>query len=122
MVKNATDVVVASSVESKDGTNYNADDAKEMELTDEASAESLVYKSLHAVKSFTMPKSMSPLAKAVFLAGYVRGKEGYGLHLYGFYSRYNQCQIINSSTCQPVISSTSQLVILSTCQLVNLST
>lgn len=119
MVKNATDVVVAPSAESKDGTNYNADDVKEMKLTDEASGESLVYKSLHAVKSFTMPKSMSPLAKAVFLAGYVRGKEGYGLHLYGYYSRYNQCQIINSSTSQPVISSTSQLVISSTSQLVN---
>ena len=45
MVKNATDVVVASSAESKDGTNYNADDVKEMKLTDEASGESLVYKS-----------------------------------------------------------------------------
>ena len=91
MVKNATDVVVASSAESKDGTNYNADDVKEMKLTDEASGESLVYKSLHAVKAFTMPKSMSPFAKAVFLVGYVRGKEGYGLHLYGFNSRYNGC-------------------------------
>lgn len=93
-----------------------------MKLIDEASGESLVYKSLHAVKSFTMPKSMSPLAKAAFLAGYVRGKEGYGLHLYGYHSRYNQCQIINSSTCQLVISSTSQLVISSTYQLVISST
>jgi len=54
MVKNATDVVVASSVESKDGTNYNADDVKEMKLTDEASGESLVYKSLHAVIFFLL--------------------------------------------------------------------
>ena len=66
MVKNATDVVVASSAESKDGTNYNADDVKEMKLTDEASGESLVYKSLHAVIFFTMPKSMSPSPKRYF--------------------------------------------------------
>lgn len=57
MVKNATDVVVASSAESKDGTNYNADDVKEMKLTDEASGESLVYKSLHAVIFLLCPRA-----------------------------------------------------------------
>ena len=75
MVKNATDVVVASSAESKDGTNYNADDVKEMKLTDEASGESLVYKSLHAVKAFTMPKSMSPSPKRYFWLVMYEGKK-----------------------------------------------
>ena len=75
MVKNATDIVVASSVESKDDTNYNADDVKETKLTDEASGESLVYKSLHAVKSFTMPKSMSPSPKRYFWLVMYEGKK-----------------------------------------------
>ena len=116
MVKNATDVVVASSAESKDGTNYNADDVKEMKLTDEASGESLVYKSLHAVKSFTMPKSMSPSPKRYFWLVMYEGKKVTG------YISTATTRIITSvrlSTCQPVISSTSQLVISSTSQLVN---
>ena len=46
-----------------------------MKLTDEASGESLVYKSLHAVKSFTMPKSMSPSPKRYFWLVMYEGKK-----------------------------------------------
>ena len=62
-----------------------------MKLTDEASGESLVYKSLHAVKSFTMPKSMSPSPKRYFWLVMYEGKKVTGLHIYGYYSRYNRC-------------------------------
>ncbi len=109
MVKNATDVVVASSAESKDGTNYNADDVKEMKLTDEASGESLVYKSLHAVKSFTMPKSMSPSPKRYFWLVMYEGKKATGY--------------ISTATTRVITSvrlSTRQLVNLLSRQLLNL--
>ena len=66
MVKNVTDFVVATSPQSKEGTSYNADDVKEIKLTNEVSGESLEYKSLYAVKSFTMPKSMTPSPKRYF--------------------------------------------------------
>lgn len=103
MVKNATDIVVASSVESKDDTNYNADDVKETKLTDEASGESLVYKSLHAVKSFTMPKSMSPSPKRYFWLVMYEGKKVTGY--------------ISTATTRVITS-----VRLSTRYLINLST
>ena len=109
MVKNATDVVVASSVESKDGTNYNADDVKEMKLIDEASGESLVYKSLHAVKSFPMPKSMSPSPKRYFWLVMYEGKKVTG------YISTASTRVITS-----VRLSTRQLVNLLSRQLLNL--
>ena len=127
MVKNATDVVVASSVESKDGTNYNADDVKEMKLTDEASGESLVYKSLHAVKSFTMPKSMSPSPKRYFWLVMYEGKK-----VTGYIStattrvitsvRLSTRQLVNQLSRQLLNLLTRQLINLSTRQLVNSST
>ena len=119
MVKNATDVVVASSAESKDGTNYNADDVKEMKLTDEASGESLVYKSLHAVKSFTMPKSMSPSPKRYFWLVMYEGKKVTG------YISTATTRVITSvrlSTRQLVNLLSRQLVNLLSRQLVNSST
>ena len=127
MVKNATDVVVASSAESKDGTNYNADDVKEMKLTDETSGESLVYKSLHAVKSFTMPKSMSPSPKRYFWLVMYEGKK-----VTGYIStattrvitsvRLSTRQLVNQLSRQLLNLLTRQLINLSTRQLVNSST
>ena len=75
MVKNVTDFVVATSRESKEGTSYNADDVKEIKLTNEVSGESLEYKSLYAVKSFTMPKSMTPSPKRYFWLVVYKGKK-----------------------------------------------
>ena len=75
MVKNVTDFVVATSPQSKEGTSYNADDVKEIKLTNEVSGESLEYKSLYAVKSFTMPKSMTPSPKRYFWLVVYKGKK-----------------------------------------------
>ena len=119
MVKNATDVVVASSAESKDGTNYNADDVKEMKLTDETSGESLVYKSLHAVKSFTMPKSMSPSPKRYFWLVMYEGKKVTG-YISAATTRVITC--VRLSTRQLVNQLSRQLLNLLSRQLVNSST
>ena len=98
-----------------------------MKLTDQASGESLVYKSLHAVKSFTMPKSMSPSPKRYFWLVMYEGKK-----VTGYIStattriitsvRLSTRQLVNLLSRQLLNLSTRQLVNLSARQLVNTST
>ena len=98
-----------------------------MKLTDEASGESLVYKSLHAVKSFTMPKSMSPSPKRYFWLVMYEGKKVTG-YISTASTRVITCvrlstrQLVNQLSRQLLNLSTSYLVNFSTRQLLNLST